>query len=33
MAVIQVQLATMVERVAGAGAEEKKALRPRTSTI
>jgi len=31
MAVIQVQLATMVERVAGA--EEKKALRPRTSTI
>jgi len=33
MAVIQVQLVTIVERVAGAGVEEKKALRPRTSTI
>jgi len=33
MAVIQVQLPTMVERVAEAEAKEKKALRPRTSTI
>ena len=33
MAVIQVQLAIMVERVAEVGAEERKALRPRTSTI